>query len=136
MFGGALPFSGSLKSWGTRCRDPNSLTLREKLGGGDPLPFVWLFPSDGFVVSVSSSSYLFQCRCLLICLMYRSHSASFITSLREHCSMCSCLFRASVGGGELGKLLCYHLYFSHRCASLLHFCSAQVGSKFQSPENP
>ena len=53
--------------------------------------------------------YRFLCGYFLICPMCRSHSVSFWVSFRENCSIWSCRFSMSVGGGELRSFLCHHL---------------------------
>ena len=45
----------------------------------------------------------------LICLMYRSCSASFWISFRRNCSVCSCRLSVSMAGCEFRSLSCCHL---------------------------
>lgn len=99
---------------------PNPSFLREKLGVGGSLPVVWCYAGMGFMVRVSPSlSYLFLFEHFLSCPMYRNHSTLFWISLRGGCSMYSCMFGASLGGGKFRNLWCCYLGLESECSFFL-----------------
>lgn len=77
----------------------------------------WWFPSGHMVLCQQCRSMVKMCHSLSYQFwcefhshpMCGSHSISFLISLRGNCSMCSCIFSVSMGGGKFRKLLCYHL---------------------------
>ena len=103
---GSCPLGGSVKCWGTRCvvqtlhcsRKSWELEFSSQLCGS--------VLAVGFIARVC---YQFWYKSFLSHPMCRSHSANFWISLRENCSMCGCVFGASMGGGILRSFLCRHL---------------------------
>ena len=78
-------------------------------------------PGVGVIWKVCLSlSCLFWCGYFLSHPMCRSHSTSFLVSLKESCSMCSFIFSTFVGKGKFRSLLCCHfgleplgVFFNH-----------------------
>ena len=87
----------------------------------------WLYgtePGMEFMVRLCLSLSCQYCRCyqcgyFLICLIWKSHTASFWISFRGNCSMCSYTFSASKEGRKFSSLLSHH--FSSSLAFLLFF---------------
>ena len=85
---------------------PNPLLLRGKLEAVSSLPILCCYARVGFMARVCFSiSYPFWYGCFLVRTMCRSHSASFWISFWENCSVCSCIFGVSMGGGEFRSIL-------------------------------
>ena len=64
---------------------------------------------------------MYQCGYFLICLIWKSHTASFWISFRGNCSMCSYTFNASKGGRKFSSLPSHH--FGSSLAFFLFFFS-------------
>ena len=119
MFWGLLPLGTILKSRGSLMWRFKPSLLRES-----SLLTMGCQGRSGVYGETVPQSFLsvflmYQCGYFLICLMWKSHTASFWISFRGNCSMCSYTFNASKGGRKFSSLLSHH--FGSSMAFLLFY---------------
>ena len=98
-------------------------------GSVPSLPIIWHWVRDGVYGETVAQSFLsvflmYQCGYFLICLMWKSHTASLWIFFRGNCSLCSYTFSASKGGRKFSSLLSHHFVTS--LAFLLFFFQKEL----------